>query len=75
MAYDNLDPNDTMIVNRGNSSYSVTVDQVSNSSPVLEDNDVFLVNRGDKSFSVTKGFGVRTHTLAYTRSALWRNDY
>ena len=54
MAYDNLDPNDTMIVNRGSNSYSVTVDQVSSSSPVLQDNDVFLVNRGDKSFSVTK---------------------
>ena len=54
MAYDNLDPNDTMIVNRGSNSYSVTVDQVSTSAPVLQDDDVFLVNRGDKSFSVTK---------------------
>ena len=51
--YNNLQADDTMVVNNGSSSYSVTVENVATGEN-LQDTDVFLVNRGDKSYSVTK---------------------
>ena len=49
MTYNNLKPDDTMVVNRGENSYKVTVDSIKTDSPTLQDTDVFLVNRGENS--------------------------
>ena len=51
--YNNLEATDTMVVNSGENSYSVTVADVADGA-VLEDTDLFLVNRGENSYSVTK---------------------
>ena len=51
--YNELQATDTMVVNNGESSYSVTVDNVATGEN-LQDSDLFLVNRGDKSYSITK---------------------
>ena len=54
MAYNNLQPTDTMAVQRGDNSYQVTVDAVSTNDPALQDSDWFLVNRGANSYKVSK---------------------
>ena len=51
--YNELEATDTMVVNNGESSYSVTVADVADGA-VLEETDVFLVNRGEQSYTVTK---------------------
>ena len=51
--YNNLEATDTMVVNSGENSYSVTVADVADGA-VLEDTDLFLVNRGENSYSITK---------------------
>ena len=54
MAYDNLQPTDTMAVQRGDNTYQVTVDAVSTDDDALLDTDWFLVNRGENSYKVSK---------------------
>ena len=55
MTYNNLQPTDTMLVNRDGNSYQVPVDSIKNNDDSLRDDDVFLVNRGSNSYKVTKG--------------------
>ena len=58
MAYDKLEPTDQLVVNQGDSSYSITVDTLKDEMAnydKLQATDLMLVNRGDASYSVEVG--------------------